>query len=300
MKSTYTEAIRMKIKMKKLVALLLALGLFCLAGCDTLDKLTAPKETVTARPTVRVTVPEGFTVYEIAQLLEEKGVCSSADFVAAVNVPPSDNAFAAAITNAGDRPFLLEGYVFPDTYDFYVGEPADKALERFLSNTKTKLTQADYERAAKLGYTMDEILTIASLIQAESGLKREDAKVSAVIHNRLNSKDLPRLQLDASYKYLDKLAKKYEDGKAVIPNAREKYDELYNTYLCKKLPAGPICNPGKGAVTAALYPATLSQTDNVAYYYYFTYAGQNFYYSATYEEHNREFNIRKNWNTPTG
>lgn len=289
----------MKIKVKKLVALLLALGLFSLAGCDTLDSLTAPKETVTARPTVRVTVPEGLNVYRIAQLLDENGVCSTEDFIDAVNTPPADNTFAAAIPNAEQRIFLLEGYVFPDTYDFYVGEPAEKALDRFLSNTKAKLTPADYARAAELGYTMDEIITIASLIQAESGIKKEDPKVSAVIYNRLNSKDLPRLQLDASYGYLNDLEND-DDGDAAVPGAREKYDELYNTYVCKRLPAGPICNPGKGSITAALYPATLEETDNVAYYYYFTYAGQNFYYSATYADHSKEFKIRKNWNTPTG
>ncbi len=289
----------MKIKVKKCIALLLALGLFCLAGCDTFDKLTAPKVTVTARATVRVTVPEGLAVYEIAQLLEKEGVCSSADFIAAVNAPPPGNVFAAAILNAGERPFLLEGYVFPDTYDFYVGEPAEKALGRFLSNMESKLTPADYARATELGYTMDEIITIASLIQAESGIKEEDAKVSAVIYNRLASKDLPRLQLDASRDYLNELQND-KDGDAVIPGARKKYDALYNTYVCKRLPAGPICNPGRGSIAAALYPATLEETDNVAYYYYFTYAGQNFYYSTTYEEHSRELKIRKNWNTPTG
>ncbi|HZK39598.1 MAG TPA: endolytic transglycosylase MltG [Clostridia bacterium] len=293
----------MKTKVKKLVALLLALGLFCLVGCDALDEFTAPKETVTARPTVRVTVPEGFTVYKIAQLLEEKGVCSSDDFIAAVNAPAADNAlgntFAAAIPNAAERPFLLEGYVFPDTYDFYVGETAEKALDRFLSNMNAKFTPDDYARAEELGYTMDEIIIIASLIQAEAGTKKDDAKVSAVIHNRLGSKDLPRLQLDASYKYLDKLEND-DEGEAAIPDAREKYDELYNTYVCKRLPAGPICNPGKGSITAALYPATLEETDGVAYYYYFSYAGKNFYYSTNYADHNREYNIRRYWKTATG
>lgn len=294
MKSTYTEAIRMKIKMKKLIALLLSLGLFCLAGCDTLDKLTAPKETVTARPTVRVTVPEGFTVYEIAQLLEEKGVCLSVDFVAAVNAPPSDNAFATAIPNAGERPFLLEGYIFPDTYEFYTGDSAQKVLGKFLSNMKAKLTDGDYARAAELGYTMDEILTVASLIQEEAGIKKEDAKVASVIYNRLDSSEFPRLQFNVTFEYLDKYVE------PVIPSAREKYDALYNTYVCKKLPAGPICNPGKDAIDAALYPATLDETDNNVYYYFFTYAGWNYYYSTNFKEHSKEYNIRKNWNTPTG
>lgn len=289
----------MKIKSKILAALTVALCVLSLAGCGTLDKITAPKETVTARPTVTVTVPEGYTVAQIAQLLEEKDVCASADFISAVNAPPADNAFAAAITNADQRPFLLEGYVFPDTYEFYTGDTPQKALGKFLSNMKTKLTDSDYTRAAELGYTMDEILTIASLIQEEAGLKKEDPKVASVIYNRLGSKDLPRLQLDASYKYLDKLEND-DEGEAAIPGAREKYDAFYNTYVRKGLPAGPICNPGKTSIDAALYPATLAETDGQAYYYFFTYAGRNYYYSTTFKEHDREYNIRRNWKTPTG
>jgi len=280
------EATRMKMKITLILAA--AVSLFFLAGCGILDDVTAPKETTTARPTVRVTVPEGYTVYQIAMLLEEKGVCPAQDFIDAVNNPPADNAFAAEIKNGKDRPFLLEGYVFPDTYDFYVGEPAARALGRFLSNTKSKLTDEDYARAEELGYTMDEILTIASIIQKEAGLPSEDKKVSSVLHKRLNSKNFPRLQFDVTIHYLNNLADNHD------PNAREKYDDLYNTYVCKGLPAGPIANPGRTSINAALYPA---DTD---YYYFFTYAGLNFYYSTNFAEHSREYNIRKNWTTPTG
>lgn len=261
----------MKIKLFAVIAAMLSL--LSLAGCDILEQITAPRETVTARPTVRVTVPEGYTVYQIAQLLEENGVCPSKDFIAAVNTPPADNIFAAAIPNAGERPFLLEGYVFPDTYDFYVGEPAAQALDRFLNNMKAKLTDADYTRAAELGYTMDQILTIASLIQEEAGMPVEDEKVSSVIYNRLSSKDYPLLQLDASYEYLDLSVEPF------ITGGREKYDKTYNTYVCKALPAGPISNPGRASIDAALYPA------DTAYYFYRTDKNRNFYYAETYQGH---------------
>jgi len=261
----------MKIKLFAVLAVILSL--LSLAGCGILDKIIAPGETVTARPTVRVTVPEGYTVYQIAMLLEEKGVCPGTDFIAAVNTPPADNIFAAAIPNAAERPFLLEGYVFPDTYDFYVGEPAVNALDRFLSNMKTKLTDADYARAAELGYTMDQIITIASLIQEEAGMPAEDVKVSSVIYNRLGNKNYPLLQLDASYEYLD------NSVEPLISGGREKYNDTYNTYVCKGLPAGPICSPGRASVDAALYPA------DTAYYFYRTDKNRNFYYAETYDGH---------------
>ena len=260
-------------KIKILAVIAAVISLLSLAGCNLADKLAQPKETATARPTVRVTVPEGFTVYQTAQLLEENGVCPSSDFIGAVNAPPADNTFAAAITNKAERPFLLEGYVFPDTYDFYVGESAERALGRFLSNMKTKLTDADYARAAELGLTMDRILTVASLVQEESGFAAQDAKVASVIYNRLNSKNFARLQLNVTFEYLDKSVE------PVITGARGKYGALYNTYDRKGLPAGPISNPGRSAIEAALYPA---DTD---YFYFVTDKDMNYYYARTYAEH---------------
>lgn len=274
---------------KRWIALILSAVIFCgAAGCSRLSGEEETEETATSRRTVRVTVPEGFTVYQIAKLLEEKQVCSAEDFIEAVNNPPEGNVFSSGIGNPGERPFLLEGYLFPDTYDFYVGEAAPKALGRFLKNMKSKLTPEYYERAEELGYSMDEILTIASIIQEEAGFPAEDKKVASVLHNRLSSKSFPRLQFNVTFEYLDKSVA------PVFTGARKKYDGLYNTYVKKGLPAGPITNPGKISIEAALYP------EDTDYYYFFTYAGFNYYYSETYEEHSREYAKRRNWTTPTG
>lgn len=260
----------MKIKYLAMTAIIICL--LCLASCKSREtQVTQPP--VTARPTVRVTVPEGYTVYQIAKLLEENEVCPSKDFIAAVNAPPAGNSFAAAIKNGKERPFLLEGYVFPDTYDFYVGEAAESALGRFLNNTKSKLTDADYARAKELGYTMDEILTIASVIQEESGFPEQDAKVSSVLHNRLKNSSFSHLQFNVTFEYLD------NSVAPVIANGRAKYNELYNTYVRKGLPAGPISNPGSSAIKAALYP------DETDYYYFVTDKDWNYYYAETYAQH---------------
>lgn len=264
-------------KIRLFVVLTLFICLIGITGCKSTKEPAT--QAPTERPAVRVTVPEGYTVYQIANLLEENAVCPGKDFIAAVNSPPEGNGFSASIKNSKERPFLLEGYVFPDTYDFYLNETPESALARFLDNTERKLTAADYVRAKKLGYSIDEIIIIASLIQEESGIAEQDAKVASVIYNRLNSKNFLRLQLDASYEYLDNSVEPYLSG------GRVKFNSLYNTYVCRGLPAGPICNPGRSSIDAALYPA------NTDYYYYRTDKNRNFYFAATLAEH--EANGRK-------
>ena len=167
--------------MKRLSALLLALLLMLLLfGCGTpleemeeLTDLPATQEAATTEdPVVRVTFPEGLTSVEIAEKLEANGVCPAADFMEEVkNFNAVKDAYAclASVKNADQRAFALEGYVFPDTYDFYRGESAASALKRFLSNANRKLTDERAARAKELGYTMDEIVTLASIIQEEAG-----------------------------------------------------------------------------------------------------------------------------------
>ncbi|HOU09991.1 MAG TPA: endolytic transglycosylase MltG [Clostridiales bacterium] len=243
------------------------------ASCSFAREETTAAPASTSVPTVRVTFPEGSTAVQIARLLEQNGVCSAKDFLAAANTVPADFPLAAQIANAAERPFLLEGYIFPDTYDFYVGESAASALSRFLANTKRKLTAAVASRAGELGYSVDEILIIASIIQEESGFPEQDPLVSSVLHNRLNSKSFPMLQFNVTFEYIDKYVAPYVDG------GSEKYRGLYNTYRRKGLPAGPISNPGMSAINAALYPA------DTGYYYFVTDKNMNYYYASTYSEH---------------
>lgn len=258
----------------RITALLLTVLLAAMtSSCAPVREETTTAPPSTSVPTVRVTFPEGSATVQIAQLLEQNGVCSSQDFLDAANTPPADFPLASQIGNASERPFLLEGYIFPDTYDFYVGESAVSALGRFLANTKQKLTAAVAARAKELGYSVDEILTIASIIQEESGFPEQDPLVSSVLHNRLNSTSFPLLQFNVTFEYIDKYVDPFVEG------GSEKYRGLYNTYQRKGLPAGPISNPGMSAVNAALYPA---DTD---YYYFVTDKDMNYYYASTYSDH---------------
>ena len=232
---------------------------------------------------VTVTIPEGtgindytknvngedVTVKGIATLLEQAGVCSKADFLYALNEVEFDTKLLKNC-NVGKTYYALEGYLFPDTYDFYAydsKECAKMVVERLIKQTDSKITDDMYKRADELGYTMNEILTMASIIQMEAGQSTESmADVAAVFYNRLNSKDFATLGSSPTCYYGESF--KNDDGR-------------YNTYNVKGLPPGPLCSPGIDAINAALYP-----TQNSDYYYFVTDKNGNFYFHKTMAEQN--------------
>ena len=130
-------------------------------------------------------------------------------------------------------------------------------------------------RAKELGYSVDEIITLASVIQAEAGDKKEMGKVSSVLHNRIESPDYGKLQCDVTINYVNEniLVSPYVEG------YKAGYSEYYNTYKRSGLPVGAICNPGLDAINAALYP------EDTDYFYFVTDKDWNYYYASTYEEH---------------
>lgn len=275
------------ITIKKILYIITAF--FCLlmlCACSNTSTLTAdPADTSSTEPlTVTVTFPEGFTVIQIAERLQENKVCDASEFIALTNnidyIQTLGYTFTDLITNGKDRAFYLEGYIFPDTYEFYKGESPERALRRFLDNTERKLTQEYKARAEELGYTLDEIITLASVIQEESYTNDSVKNVASVLHNRLSSSAFPKLQCDVTIHYINDYVtnSKYLDGD------RSVYAERYNTYKCEDLPVGPISNPGLACIEAALYPA---ETD---YYYFVTDKDWNYYYASTYEEHKANCN----------
>ncbi len=257
---------------RTLMIFLAALSMLSLFGCSA-DKIKQElRPTTTAIPTVTVMFPEGSTVSEIAALLEKNGVCSAADFMSAVNAPQGDYYFLEGIDNPEERPFLLEGYVFPDTYEFYYNMDAQAVLKKFLDNFEKKITQSDLDRAAELGYTLDEVIRIASIIQEEA-LDPEMKTVSSVLHNRLDSA-YGKLECDVTIFYLRNSVEPYVDDVSV-------YSELYNAYKRVGLPAGPITNVGVNAIQAALYP------EDTDYYFFLTDKDMNYHYAVTWAEHSK-------------
>lgn len=222
---------------------------------------------------VKVTIPEGYSVAQIGNLMVKKGVCQSTSaFLKAVNaVNPSKYSFLSDVEKSNSRCFVLEGYLYPSTYEFYKNTSPADVIAKILQNTASQYTDAQEQRAKELGYTMDQVLTIASIIEKEVSIATEQANVSSVLYNRLSSG--MKLQCDATINYVEKYLKPYISGDI------NRFNEAYNTYKCTTLPEGPICNPGKKAIQAALYPKT---TD---YYYFCSSTDGTYYYANTYEEH---------------
>lgn len=222
--------------------------------------------------TISVTIPEGYTLVDICKLLEKKGVQTFYHlFSAALNGDYPNYGFIDVSRATANRRYVLEGYLFPDTYQFHVGEKPYNVFAKFLSNTNAVL--AGYTPYA--GMTMDQVITLASLIEEEAFTGDTRANVSSVLHNRLNSGK--RLELDKTINYVEWYIKPLiQSSDSTVINA---YNSYYNTYKCSALPAGPITNPGRMAIEAAINPAATN------YLYFVTDAAGNYYYATTWEEH---------------
>lgn len=263
--------------MKLLSAAIACAVLLSLAGCSISGN--KEKETAPEIETVKVMFPEGSTVSQIAELLEQNRVCSASEFMALANDSALAEEYGIKVENPQNRAFLLEGYLYPDTYDFYVGESAKKAIKRFLKNMQSKLDNDFEAKCESVGMSIDEVITLASIIQEEAGNPAEMNKVSSVLHNRLESKSFPKLQCDVTINYLEKSVKPYV--------SEEKYDELrglYNTYKCKGLPEGPITNVGSEALDAALNPVDSD------WYFFISDDNGEYHYAETWEEHQENCN----------
>jgi len=195
------------------------------------------------RETVQFTIPEGYTVEQIADKLDNEGICEGSDFLEAVYEANYGYKFMDQIP---ERNVKLQGYLFPDTYEVYTDASAEDIISTMLKRFDSIFTDEYYARAEELGYSVDEIITIASIIEKEVKVPTERATVSGVIYNRLNIE----MNLEMCSTVMYALGK---------PRERLLYEDLeiespYNTYINSGLPVGPIANPGAESIKAALYP----------------------------------------------
>ncbi|EOS62415.1 endolytic transglycosylase MltG [Oscillibacter sp. 1-3] len=208
--------------------------------------------------TVDVTIPEGYTVAQIIRLLAEKGVNTEEKFLEAARTAEFNYDF---IDNDSEDISRLEGYLFPDTYQFYVNHNPQSALERLIRNFEQKMMGEDVQEELETsGRSMKEIVTIASLIERETD-GTDQAMIASVIYNRLNGPGDKRgtygmLQIDAALLYA------LPDHEGAITNADLETDSPYNLRKYAGLPPTPIANPGMTSINAALYPTSSD------YYYY--------------------------------
>lgn len=237
------------------------------------------KPTVTGE-TVTLTFPEGYTVNQIAEKLEKYEVCSQTAFFATVRDVDfsTEYSFIAQIDNKDKRYQVLEGYLYPDTYEFYIGENASSVIRKFLDNFKNKWTDEYQAQADKIGMSIDDVITLASIIEKEAYGADQMPLVSSVFHNRLKKSGIyPTLGSDATKEYVSEYISKSVTNSAELSS----YQKNYDTYKCAGLPVGAICNPGNDAIKAALFPA------NTGYYYFLHDNDKKIYLAATDSEHNQ-------------
>lgn len=203
--------------------------------------------------------------------------------------------------------YQLEGYLFPDTYDFYVvdglaeggvpakGETQEEAYERIKKaseenaetaakkmyyNFNEKMTMKMYKKMGEMNMTLDEVITVASLVQKEAGYAEDMEYVASVFLNRIrNSAEYPYLQSDVSILYVENVIKPNFVGS---DTALTRLINAYNTYTCQGIPAGPVCNPGLDAINAVLYAP-----ETPYYYFCANIETGEIYYAVTEEEHDR-------------
>ena len=202
--------------------------------------------------TVDVLIPEGFTMYQIFKRFDEEGVASYEDLVEAAKNSNFKYSFLDESMIGDDK--RLEGYLFPDTYQFYVGMEASSAINKLLQTFNYKINADMLKQCDNLGYSLKEVIIVASIIEKEAGEDSERAFVASVIYNRLKSDWQLGMDSTILYLYPD-----YTDDPTAEMIAE---DTPYNTRLHRGLPPTPICNPGLSSIQAALNP------EQTGYYYF--------------------------------
>lgn len=258
-------------------------GTYKLKRSMTLSDIANQLTTGDGNPIVRnITLIPGWTLEEFAGRLVQDGVLDTEEELLSLcrtGEKFSEYYYVADVLNSknvSQRKYVLEGYLAPNTYEVYVSATAEEIIRKLLSQTE-RAFPADYQdRAQEMGYTMDEMLTLASLIEKEA--KAADfAKVSAVFHNRL--KQNIKLGSDVTIHYITGVRKMSLSGSDLQLNSP------YNTYLYAGLPLGPICAPSVEAINAALYPDETFLAENYLYFCAKDPESGELHFSRTLQEH---------------
>ena len=216
---------------------------------------------------VKLTIPEGYSIEDIAKSLEDKEICSKDEFIKAVK----DYKLPSFVKNNNKKRYNLEGYLYPDTYLIEKGSSANDVIKSMLDRFEDVLKQVEGETKVEIkDEDVEKIVTIASMIEREARVASDRQLISSVIYNRLE-KDM-KLQIDAAVIY----ALGYHVD--VVLNKHLEVDSPYNVYKYKGLPVGPIANPGIDCIKAALLP---EKTD---YLYYIMKDDGSHYFTNSYED----------------
>ena len=260
-------------------------GSYTLRKDMTMQEIADQLTSGDGNPLVRnITLIPGESIEEFAAKLVKNGVLESdARFLELCRTGEQfrDYYYIADVLsggNAAQRKYVLEGYLAPETYEVYTTADEEEIIRKLLSQTEAVFPEEYQNQAESLGMTMDQVLTLASMIEKEA--KEQDfARVSAVFHNRLRAG--MKLESDVTIHYITgqrRMALTDEDlGQA----------NAYNTYLYRGLPPGPICNPSPAAIKAALYPDSAMVAEKYLYFCAKEPESGELYFARTLEEHER-------------
>lgn len=255
----------------KIYSKLTNLNLEVVPGNHTLEQSMSLKEMAEALKetsnanTVTITIPEGFTIDDIAVRVSENGICTKDEFLSAVKNYP----LPSYVKDDPDKRYNLEGFLFPDTYNFDAGVKPEYIIETMIKRFEEIWSKVSTGFNIK-SEDIEKVITVASIIEKEARVDKDRPLVASVIYNRL-AQDMP-LQIDATVIY----AHGY-----YIENVRNRHlaiESKYNTYLHDGLPVGPICNPGVASIEAALNPA---KTD---YLFYLLASDNAHYFTNNYDD----------------
>lgn len=222
---------------------------------------SAPKE-------LTLLIKEGQTQQDIANSLEQMGVMTADQFMNACNNTTFDYSFLISMPKDTQRKSKLEGYLYPDTYFIYDNSTPEMVINKLLTRFDELFTSETIKKASDMGLSIDEVVTIASIIEREVKYAPEKPIVASVVFNRL--KQGMKLQMDATTLY----AKGEHNDRTLIEDT--KIQSPYNTYYVDGLPIGPICNPSIDTINAVLNPA---KTDYLYYVLKNEQTGEHFFTS---------------------
>ncbi len=236
----------------------------------------------TVLETVTITFPEGLTVMQYGELLEENNVCSASDFYAAMRETDftEDYSFLPSNDILQSREYPLEGYLYPDTYSFYVNESPNSVIIRFLNNFGSYVADelVEYANSNGEGFTnlemsFDNAIIMASIVERESADDDQRPTIAACFYNRIENPS----ESGTGGKLQSDTTKFYPYVMSTVPDG---FVSEYNTYNFVGLPKGPICNPSISSIKAAVYP-----DEDCDDYFFYTDVNGNHYYASTYAEH---------------
>lgn len=244
---------------------------------EIVKELTTAKD---LRETVSVTVFEGSSIIRISKIVEEAGFCTAQEFIDVVeNTDWSQFKFYQYVEDHQYKPFKMEGFLYPETYEFFPEATAYEIAETMLRHFDSLVTDDMYAQMEQQGFTLQDVVTLASYVEEEAGDPINQPDVAAVFLNRLKpDSPFPKLESDVSYYYMREQVEPYlgvgRDGSPI------EMQEAVNTYMCVGIPITPVSSPSISAIKAVLNP-----TPDSPYYFFLTDLTGKYYYAETWAGH---------------